>query len=149
MLGLSEGTLFLGGDMLKEFKEFLLRGNVIDLAVGIVIGAAFGVLVTTFTESMISPLIGLITGGTDLGRYTFSVSDATFSYGDVLQAMIIFVLTAAAVFFFVVKPVNKLMNLRKTEPEVGSPTKECPECLSSIPANARRCAFCTSEVVAA
>jgi large conductance mechanosensitive channel len=133
--------------MLKEFKEFLLRGNVVDLAVGIVIGAAFGLMVSSFVTDLITPILA-IPGSTDFSSYAWHLGGGTFLWGDFLNAVLVFIVTAAAIFFFVVKPVTKLMALRKTEPEVASTTKQCRECLSSIPSEARRCAFCTSEQAA-
>ncbi|HJP65926.1 MAG TPA: large conductance mechanosensitive channel protein MscL [Actinomycetota bacterium] len=136
--------------MLKDFKQFLLRGNVVDLAVGIVIGAAFGAVVTGFVTAFITPLIGLAAGKADLSKLLFTVGDpktgTQFPYGLFLNALIAFVLIAAAVFFFVVRPINQLMARRKTEPPVDPTVRDCPECLSSIPKAARRCAFCTAEV---
>jgi large conductance mechanosensitive channel len=134
--------------MLKEFKAFLLRGNVVDLAVGIVIGAAFGTVVASFVGNLITPILA-IPGSTDFSALKFKAGGGVFRYGQFLNDLIAFVMIAAAVFFFVVKPINKLMALRKTEPDVDSTTKQCPECLSSIPAEAKRCAFCTSEQAAA
>ena len=132
---------------MNDFKKFLLRGNVVDLAVGVVIGAAFAVLVAAFVSSFITPLLGLLLGGGSLADKAFTVgSDTTFTWGAFLDAVITFVLTAAVIFFFVVKPVNALMARFKTEPEVETTTKECPHCISSIPLAAKRCAFCTSEV---
>ena len=133
--------------MLKEFKDFVLRGNVVDLAVGIVIGAAFGTVVASLVANLITPLLA-IPGKKDFGALAFSIRKSTFHYGLFLNDLIAFVAVAAAVFFFVVKPLNRLMALRKTEPEVGSPTKQCAECLSNIPVGAKRCAFCTSEQAA-
>lgn len=130
--------------MLKEFRSFVLRGNVVDLAVGIVIGAAFGLLVNQFIASFITPILGVLTGGVDIASREFSVGDVIFTWGAFVQALIVFLATAAAIFFFVVKPVNKLMERFKTQPDVESPTKTCTECLSDIPAAAKRCAFCTS-----
>lgn len=132
---------------MKEFKDFLLRGNVVDLAVGIVIGAAFGAVIASLVINILTPIIA-IPGSTDFSALTFSVGGGIFRYGQFLNDVIAFVAIAAAVFFFVVKPVSRLMELRKTEPEVGSTTKECSECLSSIPSAAKRCAFCTSEQAA-
>jgi large conductance mechanosensitive channel len=135
--------------LVKEFKEFLLRGNVVDLAVGIVIGVAFGVVITSFVAAFLTPLIALIAGKADLSKLVFTVGSypgTDFPYGAFLNALIAFVLIAAAVFFLVIKPVNALMARRKTEPQVDSTTRVCPECLSSIPVAARRCAFCTAEV---
>jgi large conductance mechanosensitive channel len=134
---------------MKDFKAFLVRGNVVDLAVGIVIGAAFGVLVTTFVAAFISPLIGAILGGSDLAKKTFELGGVKFPYGLFVNALITFVLVAAAIFFLVVKPINALRE-RQRRGEVEDPTERpCPECLSQIPVEARRCAFCTSEVGAA
>lgn len=129
--------------MLKEFRSFILRGNVVDLAVGIVIGAAFGAIVTAFVDNILSPLIGSI-GGENLGHLTLTVNGVDLIYGEVLNAILAFLMIGAAIFFFVVKPVNLLMARLKTEPDVESPTKSCTECLSNIPGGAKRCAFCTS-----
>ena len=132
--------------MLKDFKAFVLRGNVVDLAVGIVIGAAFGAVVASFVENLLSPLVAI--PGSSVSRfadYHFTVGGGDFRYGQVIIDIVTFMLVAAAVFFLVVRPVNALMNRHKTEPDVQSPTKQCAECLSSIPRDARRCAYCTSE----
>lgn len=131
--------------MLKEFKAFLLRGNVVELAVAVVIGAAFGAVVSSFVANLLTPLIA-IPGRTDFSDLKFQIGGGVFAYGRFLNDLVAFVLVAAAVFFFVVKPVNALMARHKTEPDVESKTKDCPECLSSIPAAARRCAFCTAAV---
>ena len=131
--------------MLKEFKDFLLRGNVVDLAVAVVIGAAFGAVVTALVADLITPIIS-IPGKATFGDLDFHIRESRFAYGHFLNTVITFVSIAGAVFFFVVKPVNALMARRKTEPEVGSTVRDCPECLSSIPVAARRCAFCTTEV---
>ena len=131
--------------MLKDFKEFLLRGNVVDLAVAVVIGAAFGAVVTALVKDLLTPLLA-IPGKTDFSSLSFTLNHSEFLYGDFINVLISFLSIAAAVFFFVVKPVNALMARRKTEPDVDSTTRECPECLSSIPSAARRCAFCTAEV---
>jgi len=131
--------------VLKEFKAFLLRGNVVDLAVAVVIGAAFGAVVTAFVNYLLTPLIA-IPGKTNFADLHFKIRHSVFAYGLFLNALIAFIGIAAAVFFFVVKPINMLMARRKTEPDVDSTTRECPECLSSIPSAARRCAFCTAEV---
>jgi large conductance mechanosensitive channel len=129
--------------MLKEFKAFVLRGNVVDLAVGVVIGAAFGTLIAAFVETMLTPLIS-IPGTADFRDLTFTISGSEFRYGEFMNAFIAFLLVAAALFFFVVKPVNALMANRRTETDVASKTKQCTECLSNIPTGAKRCAFCTS-----
>ena len=133
--------------MLQEFRSFLLRGNVVDLAVAVVIGAAFGAVVTSIVENLFTPLIA-IPGTADFSKWKFDISDSTFRPGLVLNAIISFVMIAAGVFFFVVKPINKLMESRKTQPDVENPTKPCSECLSNIPVGAKRCAFCTSQVAA-
>ena len=143
--------------MLKDFKAFILRGNVVDLAIGVVIGAAFASVVTAFTEGVLSPLLGLF-GSANFdtlhaclkGPCAFKpdgsvASGSVLEYGRVLTAAITFLITAAVLYFLVVRPVNALMARRKTEPEVASTTKECAECLSSIPLAATRCAFCTVE----
>ncbi len=131
--------------MLKDFKAFILRGNVVDLAIAVVIGTAFGALVTSFVENLLTPLIA-IPGSRDFSDLDFTISGSTFAYGNVINALISFLLMAAAVFFFVVKPVNALMARRKTEPEVESTTKECDFCLSSVPVAAIVCAFCTRDI---
>ena len=134
---------------LTDFKQFLLRGSVVDLAVGIVIGAAFGAVVTAFVADLITPLIGAIFGTHDFSALTFTIHKSRFLYGDFINKVLAFVLIAAAVFFLVVRPVNALMARRRTEPPVDETVRQCPECLSDIPVAARRCAFCTSEVAPA
>ena len=135
--------------MVKDFKQFLLRGNVVDLAVGVVIGIAFGAVITALVDDLITPVIAAIFGQHDFSALTFTVNGSVFKYGAFINAVITFVLIAAAVFFFVVRPVNALMARRRTEPPVDPTTRDCPECLSSIPKAARRCAFCTAQVGAA
>jgi len=135
-------------DAVKDFKAFLLRGNVVDLAIAVVIGAAFGAVVTAFVKDLVTPILA-IPGKTDFSSLKFTIRESDFLYGDFLNALISFVSIAAAVFFFVVRPVNALMARRKTEPEVMSTTRDCPYCLSSIPIAASRCAFCTANVSAA
>ena len=131
--------------MLKDFKSFLLRGNVVELAVAVVIGAAFGAVVTALVKDLITPLIA-IPGKADFSTLKFTVNGSTFLYGDFLNVLISFISIAGAVFFFVVRPVNALMARRKTEPEIDSDTKECSHCCSSIPVQATVCAFCTRDV---
>jgi large conductance mechanosensitive channel len=128
-------------NLLTEFKAFLLRGNLVDLAVAIVIGLAFVALVGAFVRDFITPIIAAIAGEQDFSALSFTIHKSRFLYGDFINAIITFVSIAAAVFFFVVRPVNALMAGRP-DPSI----KKCPECLSDIPAEARRCAFCTSEV---
>lgn len=132
---------------LKDFKAFILRGNVVDLAVGIVIGAAFGTVVTALVTDFITPLIG-IPGHADFSGYTFEIAGSVFKWGHFVNALISFLLIAAAVFFFVVKPVNTLMARSKTEPPPDPTIRNCPHCLSSIPSAATKCAFCTADVEA-
>jgi large conductance mechanosensitive channel len=130
--------------MLSGFKKFILRGNVVDMAVGVVIGAAFGGVVTELTKAFLTPLIALIVGKPDYSSLKFTVRTTAFPIGDFVNAVISFVLIAAAVYFFVVVPVNWLMARMKKEPPPADPTtKKCPECLSEIPIDARRCAHCT------
>jgi large conductance mechanosensitive channel len=132
--------------MLKEFRSFILRGNLVDLAIAVVIGAAFGALVTALVADFITPLIAAVGGQPDFGALDFEINGSTFKYGHFINALLSFLIIAAVVFFFVVKPVNALMERFKTEPDVDRPTHECPHCLSEIPVAARRCAFCTEEV---
>ncbi|HWC14813.1 MAG TPA: large conductance mechanosensitive channel protein MscL [Actinomycetota bacterium] len=129
--------------MLREFRSFLLRGNVVDLAVAVVIGAAFGAVVTSFVDNLLMPLIGAFVSF-DFSNQAATINGVEFAWGLFVNAVIAFVLIAAAVFFLVVRPVTALMARSKTEPDVDSVTKPCTECLSSIPAGAKRCAFCTS-----
>jgi large conductance mechanosensitive channel len=135
--------------MAKEFKAFLLRGNVVDLAVGIVVGAAFGAVVTALVRDLLTPIIGVIVGKHDFSTLAFTINSSTFHYGDFINYLIAFVSIATAVFFFVVKPVNALMNRRRTGVDVESETRPCSECLSEIPRQARKCAFCASPQPAA
>lgn len=132
--------------MLSDFKAFILRGNVIDLAVGVAIGAAFTAVISSFTQHLLTPLLAIPGDAASFADLDFSISGATFRYGAFIDSVVSFLIIAAVLFFFVVRPVNTLMARRRTEPEVESATWECPECLSSIPRGARRCAFCTAEV---
>lgn len=135
--------------MAKEFRAFLLRGNVVDLAVGIVMGAAFGAVVTALVKDLLTPIVAAIIGKPSFSNLVFTIHHSTFHYGEFVNALIAFVTIAAAVFFFVVKPVNVLMERRKTGRDTDSETRQCSECLSEIPREARRCAFCTSPQEAA
>jgi large conductance mechanosensitive channel len=128
----------------KDFKQFILRGNVVDLAVAVVVGAAFGAVVTALVRDLLTPIIALIFGQHDFSALSFSINGSVFAYGDFINALVAFLSIAAAVFFFVVQPVNLLMNRRRTEPDVDSETRPCTECLSEIPVLARKCAFCAS-----
>ena len=129
--------------MLKGFREFILRGNVIDLAVAVVIGAAFGAVITSFVGNILTPLIAAIFGQPDFSGLTFTINGSRFLYGSFINAVISFLFIALAIYFIVVLPMNKLAERRArgADPTV----KECPECLSEIPHKARKCAFCGSE----
>jgi large conductance mechanosensitive channel len=131
--------------LLRDFKAFLLRGNVVDLAVAVVVGAAFGAVVTALVRDLLTPIIALIIGKPNFSNLSFTINSSHFLYGDFINFLISFITIAAAVFFLVVQPINALMRRRKTEPDVESETRTCTECLSDIPAQARRCAFCTSQ----
>jgi large conductance mechanosensitive channel len=133
-------------EILKEFRAFILRGNLVDLAIAVVIGAAFTAVVNALVRDLITPLIAAIFGEPDFGTLSFTINGSQFAYGDFLNAALTFLIVAAVVFFLVVKPVNLLMARMRTEPDVETPTRGCPECLSQIPVAASRCAFCTSEV---
>jgi large conductance mechanosensitive channel len=134
--------------MLKDFKAFILRGNVVDLAVAVVIGAAFGAVVASFVKNLLTPLIS-IPGKHSFANLTFTLNKSVFHYGVFLNDLISFVLIAAAIFFFVIKPINALSARRKKGQEAEPGTRDCPECMSEIPDRARRCAFCTAEVAPA
>jgi large conductance mechanosensitive channel len=131
------------------FRKFLLRGNVVDLAVAVVVGAAFKDVVDALVKNFITPLIGAFGGVPDFSGLFFTVNSSRFGIGAFINAVIGFVMIAAVVYFFVVLPVNKLMDRFKPEEPPAAPTWECPECLSKIPRAARRCAFCGSEVAVA
>jgi large conductance mechanosensitive channel len=128
--------------ILREFKEFLTRGNIVELAIAVVIGVAFGALITSMVENLLTPLIAAIFGEPDFSELTFTINDSTFTYGAFFNALIAFLSIAAAIFFLVIKPVQRLEAHRLAE-EAAS-VKECPHCKSEIPASASRCAFCTS-----
>ncbi len=131
----------------SEFKQFVLRGNVIDLAVGIVIGAAFVAVVQAAVADLLTPLIAAIFGQPDFSRLSFELRGSVFEYGHFLNALLSFVIVALVVFFFVVKPMNALTSLAQRRESPDPSTRKCPECRSEIPIDARRCAFCTSEVI--
>lgn len=134
--------------MLSGFKQFILRGNVVDMAVGIVIGAAFGTVVTSLVKSLIEPLIALIVGKPDFSSVGFTIGQAAFPIGAFITAVVNFLLIAAAVYFFVVTPINALVARMRKAPAPADPTtKKCPECLSEIPIDARRCAHCAQPVM--
>jgi large conductance mechanosensitive channel len=133
---------------MKGFKQFMLRGNVLDLAVAVVMGAAFGAVVTALVKDLITPLIAAIVGKPDFSAFKFTVNRSEFLIGDFINALISFLLISAAVYFFVVLPVNKIVaRTRRGEAPPDPTTKKCPECLSEVPIAARKCAFCTSTLV--
>jgi large conductance mechanosensitive channel len=130
--------------MLSGFKQFILRGNVVDLAVGVVIGVAFGAVVTSFTTDLLTPLIAAIVGKPDFSAVVLSLGSSVLKVGNFLNAVVSFLLIAAAVYFFIVTPINALVARTRKAPAPADPTtKKCKECLSEIPIDARRCAFCT------
>ena len=132
----------------REFRAFILRGNVVDLAIAVVIGAAFGAVVASLVADIVTPLIAAIFGKPSFDSLHFTINHSTFLYGHFLNAVFTFLVVAAVLFFFVVKPLNMLLARRKTELPVDPSTRDCPYCLSSVPLAATRCAFCTSELSA-
>lgn len=132
--------------MLKEFKQFLLRGNVVDLAVGVVIGAAFGTIVTALVADLLTPLISAFAKVSDFSGLFFVINGSKFMYGHFINAFISFILVVSAIFFFVVKPMNLLISRSHKEPPVDPTTKKCTECLSEIPIDAKRCSHCAQIV---
>ena len=135
--------------MLSGFKQFILRGNVVDMAVGVVIGAAFATVVSAFTKDLLTPLIAAIAGKPDFSAISFEVNHSIFPLGDFINAAVSFLLVAVAVYFFVVTPINALIARTRKDPAPADPTtRKCPECLSEIPIDARRCAHCGQPAIA-
>jgi large conductance mechanosensitive channel len=133
--------------MLDGFKKFILRGNVVDMAVGVVVGAAFGGVVTALTKDLLTPLISAVVGKPDFSALAFAIGTTHFPVGDFINSVVSFLLIAAAIYFFVVPPVNALVTRMRKDPVPADPTtKKCPECLSEIPIEARRCAHCSQPV---
>jgi large conductance mechanosensitive channel len=132
--------------MLKEFRDFILRGNVVSLAVAVVIGAAFGAIVTALVKDLITPLIAAIGGQPNFSAIKFTINKSEFLIGDFINALISFAIVAAVIFFLVVKPMNSLMDRYLPKPAPTEPTRKCPYCISDIPRAASRCAFCTQTV---
>ena len=132
--------------MLREFKQFLLRGNVVDLAVGVVIGAAFGTVVSALVFDILTPFISAIAKVPDFSNLTFTINDSKFSYGHFVNTLISFILVASTIFFFVVKPMNMLIARSKKGPPADPTTRKCNECLSEIPIKAKRCSHCAQVV---
>ncbi len=129
---------------MSGFKKFLLRGNLVDLAIAVVIGAAFGAVITALVKDLITPLIAAMGGKQDFSGLFFTVNGSRFLYGDFINAVFAFVIIALVVYYLVLLPVNALMDRYRPEPPPPAPTQTCPECLSEVPQVARRCAFCTS-----
>jgi large conductance mechanosensitive channel len=134
---------------LQEFKAFIMRGNVIDLAIAVVLGAAFGAVVTALVEDIITPIIAAIGGQPDFSNLKFTINKSQFLYGHFINAVIAFLIIAAVLFFFVVKPMNAMLARARREPPADPTTMKCPYCLSEIPIGATRCAFCTADVSSA
>ncbi len=132
--------------MLTGFKTFLLRGNVVDLAVGVVVGAAFTNIVNSLVADLLTPLIGAIARVPDFSNLSFAINGSKFMYGDFINKFISFLLVATAVYFFVVVPMNTLIARTKKEAPTDPTTKRCPECMSEVNVEAKKCAFCTSDI---
>jgi large conductance mechanosensitive channel len=131
--------------MLKEFKKFIMKGNVVDLAVAVVIGAAFGAVVTALVADLVTPLIGAIGGKPDFSGLSFTINNSKFLYGHFINAIVAFLLIASVIFFFVVRPLNMMQERAARNKKPEDPTeKKCPHCLSDVPKNAKKCKFCTS-----
>ncbi len=133
---------------MQGFKQFLLRGNVVDMAVGIVVGAAFGTVVSSFVKDLLTPFIAAIVRKPNFSTIAFEINGSKFLIGDFANAVVSFILIAAAVYFAVVLPINTLVAHARKQPPADPTTKKCPECASEIPIQARRCAFCTSALQA-
>lgn len=133
-------------NLANEFKRFVLRGTVIDLAIAFMIGAAFGSVVSALVGDLLTPLISAIGANPDFSNLTFTLNHSVFKYGHFINALISFVLLAAVLFFLVVRPINSLIARSRKEPPADPTTRKCPECLSEIPLEARRCRFCASEI---
>jgi large conductance mechanosensitive channel len=138
-----------GGRMLKGFKQFVFRGNVVDLAVAVVIGAAFGAVITSFVTNVLTPLIAALVGKSDFSAMVVTVNGSAINYGLFLNALISFLLVAAAIYFFIIAPMNAYVaRSRRGEAPPDPTSKKCPECVSDIPIAAKRCAFCTTQLQA-
>ncbi len=127
---------------MRGFRAFLLRGNVVDLAIGVVIGVAFGSVITSFVKDLVTPLIAAFGGQPNFSTLYFTINNSKFMYGDFVNALLAFVIVAAVIYFFVVMPYTALVARSHKEPPADPTTKKCPDCLSEIPIDARRCAFC-------
>jgi len=141
--------MFNISNQFKEFKKFILRGNVVDLAVGVAIGAAFNNVVGALVKDFITPLVGTVSGHEAVATGDFVVRNQRFLYGDFINVLVSFLITAAVIFFVVIQPINRLTAMANKRKKTEDPsTKKCPECLSEIPKDARRCKFCTSKLAA-
>jgi len=129
---------------MRGFKAFLLRGNVVDLAIAVVIGVAFGAVVTSFVKDLVTPLIAALGGKPDFSSLYFTINNSKFLYGDFIDVLLAFLIIAAVIYFFVVVPYTAMVERSRKEPPADPTTKKCTECLSEIPKDARRCAFCAS-----
>jgi large conductance mechanosensitive channel len=139
--------MFNVASQLKEFKKFILRGNVVDLAVGVAIGAAFNSVVAALVKDFITPLVGTVSGKDAVATGEFVIRNQKFLYGDFINVLVSFVITAAVIFFLVIQPINRLTAIaNKGKATVDPTTKKCPECLSEVPKDATRCKFCTSKL---
>lgn len=133
--------------MLHDFKKFILRGNVVDLAVAVVVGAAFGAIVTSFVKDLVTPLIAAVGGKPDFSNLFITINHSELKYGDFINTIVSFLIIATVIFFFVVQPINKLLSHLNPSEDVDTPSeRECPFCKSAIPSSASRCKFCTSKV---
>lgn len=133
--------------MLKGFKQFILRGNVVDLAVGVVIGASFGTVVNSLVKDILTPFIAAIFKAPDFSGLMFTINGSNFMYGNFINSLVAFIIVAASVYFFVVTPINTLISKTRKEKPLDPTTKKCSECLSEIPIDAKKCAFCTSSLI--
>ena len=138
-----------GASMLTDFRQFVVRGNLIELAVAVVIGTAFAAVVASFVEDLVTPLIAAIGGESDFSALTFEINGSRFRYGDFINALLAFLLVAAVLFFLVIRPANALLARAQSEQPEDEDSRKCPECLSQIPNEARRCAYCTAQLSAA
>ncbi len=132
--------------MLQGFKQFILKGNVVDLAVGVVVGSAFGAVVSALVKDIITPIIGAFGGTPDFSAFSFTINGSKFLIGDFINSLLSFLIISAVVYFFIVLPMNQLMTISKKTKSKPATTKKCPECLSVIPTAARRCAYCGSVI---
>jgi large conductance mechanosensitive channel len=132
--------------MLNGFKQFILRGNVVDLAVGVMMGAAFGSIVNALVKDLISPFISAIVKAPDFSTLSFTVNNSKFLYGDFINALISFAIISATVYFFIVLPINSLTLRMSKKPSIDPTTKKCPECFTEIPIQAKKCPNCTSKI---